>query len=483
MSSPSQPTGLTRTNAQHALVLLVLFLGEFIAIFDISVANVLLPTIQRELHVGGSTASLVIAAYSAAYASSVLLSGRLGDTYGFARIFQWGVGLFGLSSLLCAFAPTLPTLVVGRVLQGLGAALLFPQVLAGVQTAVPPHWRGAGAGIFGAVLGIGSTLGQIGGAWLGRIEFLGSGWRFAFFVNVPICAAILLVGVFALRNPDRRPRSLDVLGAIYSGVGIGALVVGLALINTGALLWSWLSLLVLAVVALVLFACRQRFLWRFQDKALISREVLRSTTFIRGLGLALAFYLTQVPFYVVLTQAAQSGTGLTPTQSANLYAVLGVAFLLTSIATARLSQRVTPVVASIASVVLLASFVFLMYIPIDQLRPGNVVVFMVLALNGLAGGCIAPSIVRLALTDVPKDHASSASGMVSMSQQLANSIGTTLTAVVFVAGNSAYGVARGFGFNLLLFTAASIVVLALTGSFACHRRSRRIATTNAGRQK
>ncbi|MER5786452.1 MFS transporter, partial [Streptomyces mobaraensis] len=190
----SGPEREPRAGGGAVLAVCVLLVGEFLAIFDVSVVNVLLPVVQRDLGAGDAQTYLVVACYGMAYASLLVTGGRLGDRYGIRPLFLAGTGLFGLASVGCGLAPSIEVLVAARAAQGVGAALLFPQVLAGIQTVLPPARRGAAVGAFGAVLGAGSTLGQLGGGVLTRLDLAGSGWRSAFLVNVPVCAAVLVAG-------------------------------------------------------------------------------------------------------------------------------------------------------------------------------------------------------------------------------------------------------------------------------------------------
>ena len=454
------------------MILVALFSGEFIAIFDVSVANVLLPTIQGELHAAQTQSFLVVAAYGAVYATMVVASGRLGDAYGFDRVFRTGVVVFGVASLVCAVAPALWRLVVARAVQGLGAALLFPQVLAGVQTVIPRTWRPMATGLFGAILGIGSTLGQLGGAWLGDLGLWGSGWRAAFVVNVPLCAAIWLIARLVLPHPQAHPRRIDLPGVALTATALGLLVLGLTLTGTSAPALAWGLCLAGSLVLGVCLVVWERRLWSRGRDALLGPDLFRSSTFVRGLVLALCFYTTQVPFYVMLTQMAQRGAGLTVIESANLYAILGICFLVSSIVTGRSSRLRMPTVVASSAAVLILTFAGLWLLPPEQMRPTNLVCLLLLGINGLAGGIIAPTIVGFALTDVPGSRAGVASGLVSMAQQIANSAGVALTALI-LAGQAPYGVHAGFRGTLVLFTVAAVIVGGLVLSFrAASRRTR-----------
>ncbi|KAB7845595.1 MFS transporter [Streptomyces mobaraensis] len=459
----SGPEREPRAGGGAVLAVCVLLVGEFLAIFDVSVVNVLLPVVQRDLGAGDAQTYLVVACYGMAYASLLVTGGRLGDRYGIRPLFLVGTGLFGLASVGCGLAPSIEVLVAARAAQGVGAALLFPQVLAGIQTVLPPARRGAAVGAFGAVLGAGSTLGQLGGGVLTRLDLAGSGWRSAFLVNVPVCAAVLVAGRALL--PGHRPRAgtgrPDLPGAALLAVTVAAAVLPWSLPGSGP--GRSVPALLVVAVAGTAFVRWERRLTRAGGAPLLHTALFRRWTFGVGLVLCLVFFGTQVPFYVVLSQTAQDGAGLSPLASAGLYAGLGTAFLAASVAAGRADPRRAVLLTTCGPALMAAGYLGLSTLRADQLHPADVPATVFLVLNGLGAGVVAPTLIRFVLTGVDAPLSGVASGLLATAQQIANSVGVMIAGALFRAsrGSGGSGVLSGFHGALWYFTALAAVTVAL----------------------
>ncbi|MGK5639398.1 MFS transporter [Streptomyces sp. URMC 126] len=442
------------------LAVCVLLVGEFLAIFDVSVVNVLLPVVQRELDAGDAQTYLVVACYGMAYAGLLVTGGRLGDRYGIRPVFLTGTAVFGLASVGCGLAPSIEVLVAARTVQGIGAALLFPQVLAGIQTVLPPARRGAAVGAFGAVLGAGSTLGQLGGGVLTRLDLAGSGWRSAFLVNIPVCAAVLAAGRALPRGG--RPRAgagrPDLPGAALLAVTVAAAVLPWSLPGNGP------GRVALALAVMVAagtgFVRWERRLTRAGGAPLLHPALFRRWTFGVGLVLCLAFFGTQVPFYVVLSQTAQEGAGLSPLGSAGLYAGLGTAFLVASVAAGRADPRRAVPLTTCGPALMAVGYLGLATLPAGRLHPADVPATVFLVLNGLGAGAVAPTLIRFVLAGVDTRLSGVASGLLATAQQIANSVGVMVAGAIFHATRGP-DVLSGFHGALLYFTALAAVTVGL----------------------
>ncbi|TVL89631.1 MFS transporter [Streptomyces sp. SAJ15] len=452
----------TRPSPPAGLALAVLLLGEFLAIFDISVVNVVLPVVQEDLRAGDAQAYLVVACYGMAYASLLVMGGRLGDRLGFRAVFLGGVALFGLASLACGLAPAAAALIVARAAQGVGAALLFPQVLAGIHQVVPAARRGAAVGAFGTVLGLGSTLGQLGGGVLTELELVSAGWRSAFLVNVPLCLAIWLAGRRVLPAGHTTARRLDLPGALLLAAAVAALVLPWSLPDRprGPL---WTVLLVLAPLAPTAALVRwERRLTRGGGTPLLHPELLRQRGFLAGLALCLVFFATQVPFYVLLSQTAQRGAGLDPLGSAGLYAGLGLAFLAASVLAGRADPRHTALLTAGGPLLMAVGYLGLRSVPAHALHPGSLSVTALLVVNGAGAGLVAPTVIRFVLAGVDTSLTGVASGLLATAQQLANSVGVVVAGAVFRGAGHHGQVLAGFRAALLYFTVLAAAAVALS---------------------
>jgi EmrB/QacA subfamily drug resistance transporter len=243
-------------SAQGWWVLAATIGGSSIAFLDSTVVNVALPVLGTELGANVSGLQWVLTGYMLALASLILLAGALGDRYGRRRVFVVGVAWFAVASLLCALAQDVGQLVIARVLQGIGGALLTPGSLALIQASFVPVDRGKA---IGAWSGIGALAGAL-GPFVGGFLIDGIGWRSVFLVNVPLSILVVLI---ALRHvPESRdpysPDTLDVVGAITGGVGLGGITYALIEAGDRGMSAAVVAAALLGVVALAAFVLIER---------------------------------------------------------------------------------------------------------------------------------------------------------------------------------------------------------------------------------
>jgi MFS family permease len=175
--------------------LATLLAGVFLGTLDTAIANVAAPSIRSTLHATNAELQLVIAGYVVAYASLLIVSARLGDEYGYPRLFRLGLGTFTIASLGCGLAPTATFLVAARVVQGGGAAMMVAQVLTGIQKSFSGAERSRALGFYAMALSLGAVTGQILGGVLVWSNVFHSAWRPVFLINVPI-GTVLLFAAF-----------------------------------------------------------------------------------------------------------------------------------------------------------------------------------------------------------------------------------------------------------------------------------------------
>src|ERR1700761_6547937 len=205
-------------------VLVVVSLGFFMTLLDLTIVNIAIPNMIDKLHASLDDILWVLNAYALVLAVLVITAGRLGDLVGPRTMFVLGIGVFTAASAACGFAPGAGWLIAFRAVQGLGAAMLMPQTLAIVTMVFPPERRGAAFGIWGAVAG----LATVAGPTLGGLLVSAFDWRWIFFVNLPIGVAVLAVTFVIIPGvqPGRRHR-FDVLGVVLASLALLAICYGL----------------------------------------------------------------------------------------------------------------------------------------------------------------------------------------------------------------------------------------------------------------
>jgi EmrB/QacA subfamily drug resistance transporter len=211
---------------QHSpwLVLLVLCLGFFMILLDTTIVNIAIPAISDSLHASLSDILWILNAYILVYAVLLITAGRLGDLYGPKQLFMVGLVIFTLASVACGFAQNPTQLIVFRVVQGIGGALLTPQTLSVLTMIFPADKRGAAFGIWGATAGVATVAGPVVGGWL-VTDF---GWRWIFFVNVPVGIVALAGAAYVMPNLklNRRHR-LDWTGTLLATAALFLITYGL----------------------------------------------------------------------------------------------------------------------------------------------------------------------------------------------------------------------------------------------------------------
>src|SRR5579884_2919835 len=206
------------------IILLVLTLGFFMILLDTTIVNVAIPSIIDGLHAGLDQILWVLNAYILVYAVLLITAGRLGDMYGPRRMFITGLVIFTLASAACGVAGSPNQLILFRIIQAIGGALLTPQSLSIITSIFPPERRGAAFGVWGAVGG----LAAVAGPTLGGFLTTSFSWRAIFYVNVPIgVIAVVLAFLIMPELISHRRHQLDVLGMLLASSGLFAVVFGL----------------------------------------------------------------------------------------------------------------------------------------------------------------------------------------------------------------------------------------------------------------
>ncbi|GAC1615891.1 MAG: MFS transporter [Vulcanimicrobiaceae bacterium] len=205
--------------------LVAAIIGSSMSFIDGSAVNVALPVLQRELHATAAASQWVVESYALSLSALILIGGSLGDLFGRKRVYGVGIAVFALASIVCAVAPSVTWLIVGRSVQGVGGALATPGSLALISATYSGEARGRAIGTWSGAAGIFAALGPVLG---GALVQFGS-WRYVFVINVPLAALVLAILVYGVdeSRDDTIARRVDVWGAIFATLGLGALVYGL----------------------------------------------------------------------------------------------------------------------------------------------------------------------------------------------------------------------------------------------------------------
>ncbi|MGG2463136.1 MFS transporter [Streptomyces sp. RGM 3693] len=417
------------------LGLLTILLGAALPMIDFFIVNVALPTIDRDLHAGPAMLEMIVAGYGVAYATLLVLGGRLGDMAGRRRLFLWGLATFGLTSLACGLAPDAWTLVAARVAQGAAAALLLPQVLATIQAATTGKRRAKAVSLYGGTAGVSSAVGQVLGGLLVSVNLAGSGWRAVFLVNVPIAAAAWLLAARTVPE-SRSPHPTRVDGAGTALLATALITLLLPLTEgraAGWPLWSWLLLAVFPF-ATAAFVAVERRAERTGRTPLVPPSLFRIPSVRSGLTMLVPFSLGFGGFMFVVAVALQSGLHYGPLAAGLSLLPLCVAFFLASLAGPRLVQRFGRKVVITGSLIQGAGLLALALtvqagwpaIPVAALAPS-------MAVLGIGQGLLLPVVMRIVLSELPVAQAGVGGGVMVTTQQSGLALGVATLGTLFLS--------------------------------------------------
>ena len=319
----------TRSFTSHRFVpLAVLLAGTFMVVLDFFIVNVALPSIQGRLHANAGSTEWVVAGYGLALAAFLITAGRLGDAFGRRRLFICGLALFTAASAACGAAPDPTLLILARIVQGVGAALLSPSVLSIIGVLYAGEERTRALTIYGLVLGLAAVGGQLIGGVLIHLDIAGLGWRSCFLINLPIGgAAIAVTPLLVPESRAERRVGIDPLGTLLSTSALVALILPLVEGRQhGWPLWSWVCLAAAPVLAGLLLT-QQRSRLRRGGAALLDPSILRERAFSAGLGLQVLFWAGQASFFLILALYLQEGRHLSALSAGAVFTIAAAAYL------------------------------------------------------------------------------------------------------------------------------------------------------------
>ncbi len=411
---------------RRLLTLAAMSVSQGMILLDVTIVNVGLPAIQRELHAPPGTLEWVISAYALVLAALIPLGGTLGDRYGRKRIFICGLLVFTAASSACALAASAAVLIAFRAVQGAGGAVMSALTLSILSEAYPAGRRAGAIGMWAAVGGLGFGLGPVaGGLLLSRF-----GWSSIFWVNVPIgmtCAVVAIVAVRESRDPAGR--RFDVAGLCLCGAGLLGVTLGL-IESAGA---GWTSAEVMGPMAGG-FACLAGFvLWeRRAASPMVPPLLWRASGFRRSSCIFLLFYAAQAGLMFYVTLLFQDIRNWSALRTGLSWLFMNIPFFVMAQLAGRMSRRF-PAWALTGSGCLVAAIGTFGLAQVTATTPFALVALWY-ALFGLGCGLAVPLIATAAMADVPPGASGVASGILNASRQVGTSVGL---AVLGSAGVSA----------------------------------------------
>ncbi|MFE6619466.1 MFS transporter [Streptomyces sp. NPDC057740] len=429
-----EPAGEPAGDRRRWFALAIVMTAAFMDLVDVTIVNIAIPSIQREAGATFSQIQWITAGYALAFAAGLITGGRLGDIHGRKRLFLIGIGGFTLASALCGFAANPEMLVASRILQGAMAALMVPQVLSIVHATFPAHERGKVFGLFGAVVGLGAVTGPLLGALLTEWNLFGLEWRPIFLINLPVGIAGLILGSrFITESKAPRALKLDLVGVLLVTLGLLMLLYPLTRgRELGWPTWGYVMMAGALVVLGALVTYEKRKGTR-DGSPLIELSLFKVKSFAAGIAVQTVFGVALGIFFLVWTMYMQFGLGWRPLKAG----LTGIPFSIAVSTAAGMSvQKLVPrfgrkVLQAGALVMALGVLIYIWEANRYGLSIAPWQMALPLVVMGVGMGLIVAPLTDAILSEVPREHAGSASGLINTVQQMGNALGLGLVSVVF----------------------------------------------------
>ena len=416
------------------LALLALVFGLFMALLDVTIVNIAIPSIQSDLHTDLTTVTWVLNAYSLVFAVLLVTMGRFADQYGRKRIFLLGMVIFSVGSLLCALAPTIASLtgvagidwlIGARAFQAIGAASLNPVSLAIIMAVFPRERRGAAIGIWGALSGIAAATGPVLGGYLVQ----NFDWRWIFFVNLPFC----IIGLFmvAMFVPETREpgvsRRIDIPGIITLSAAVFCLVLAIIQGND----WGWSSTPILSLFGGTVLATILFFVVELKVKEpIIDFSLFKIGSFTSASFAMFVFGIAIQGAFLILVLYFIYAQGYTQLNAAYAILPIPVASFIVSAFSGAFSQKINPRISALLGMTLLAVGFFLLFTLnvnstlLDTIWRGLII--------GAGMGMCFQSFPNIALSEVPRAKLGVGSGVFNTFRQIGFVLGVAILISLFV---------------------------------------------------
>lgn len=453
-------------------------------LLDVSIVNVALPSIEASLGAGPSELQWIVAGYTLAFGLSLVPAGRVGDVLGRRGVLVAGLTTFVLSSTACGLATTAAMLAVTRLVQGISAGVLNPQVVGLIQQLFTGRDRARAFGYFGATVGISTATGPLVGGALLALFGAAEGWRAIFLVNVPIGAVLVPLALRHLPRPEPVARThharlgIDVVGMVLMAASVLCVMFPFIVAAQGPAAPWWL--VGVGAALLGAFAWWERRTERAGRPPVVTASLARTRSFTFGAAIGTAYFAGFTTIFLIGTLYLQTGLGLTPFQAGLVQTPFALLGALSAAQSARLVGRFGRW-AVVAGIVVMAAGVVGLDVNAGRLDGSAAAVAMAawMALAGLGNGVVISPNQALTLDDVPVAQGGTAGGVLQTTQRIGTSVGVAVVTSVFFAtlarGGDA-GPAHGYGvaFQVGLRVALALIGVALAVAVADALRRRHL---------
>ncbi|HFK5552974.1 TPA: MFS transporter [Elizabethkingia anophelis] len=414
-------------------VLLLLSMSIFLAVIDLFVVNVAVPSIKESLNGTNSGAMFIIVAYVIGYASFLITGSIAGNRWGKKKVYAWGMLLFTVFSLFCSIAQNTFQLNIFRFFQGVSAAFMVPQGVGMIPYVFPDFKdRTKAFGIYGSIAGAASVIGQFLGGLLPELNIWGiEGWRLIFIINIPLGGTAFVLSILKLKElPVIKQKSFDIFGLLLLTAFLITLIY--PLIVGGESHWPFwsIAMLVFSLLLLFIFYLYEKYRLAKLNPVLIDVNLFSLKEFNIGILAAVFYYIAQDSYFFLNAIYLQSHLNLSSVHVGNMFVLQGIGYFMASLFSVRFVIKYDyKVMLGGSCIMILALVLHICYFTNEHIN--NILIYFILFLYGIGCGTMLPSMMTMALRKISSNLTASASGVYLTVQQISIALGVSIIGGIF----------------------------------------------------
>ncbi|MCT4173165.1 MFS transporter [Elizabethkingia anophelis] len=414
-------------------VLLLLSMSIFLAVIDLFVVNVAVPSIKESLDGTNSGAMFIIVAYVMGYASFLITGSIAGNRWGKKKVYAWGMLLFTVFSLFCSIAQNTFQLNIFRFFQGVSAAFMVPQGVGMIPYVFPDFKdRTKAFGMYGSIAGAASVIGQFLGGLLPELNIWGiEGWRLIFIINIPLGGTAFVLSILKLKElPVIKQKSFDIFGLLLLTAFLITLIY--PLIVGGESHWPFwsIAMLIFSLLLLFIFYLYEKYRLAKLNPALIDVNLFSLKEFNIGILAAVFYYIAQDSYFFLNAIYLQSHLNLSSVHVGNMFVLQGIGYFMASLFSVRFVIKYDyKVMLGGSCIMILALVLHICYFTNEHIN--NILIYFILFLYGIGCGTMLPSMMTMALRKISSNLTASASGVYLTVQQISIALGVSIIGGIF----------------------------------------------------
>ena len=441
------------------LNLIVISMSIFLCVLDLFIVNIAIPSISNSINVNTAEAQFIIVFYIIGYGAFLITGSKIGSKYGHKKTYIISMFSFMIFSFLCGISMSAEMLNMSRLFQGISAAFMVPQGVALISNVFTIEEKRVKAlGIYGAIAGIASVIGQVLGGIIPDLNFSFDAWRLVFFINIPIALLVIILANKYLKEVEIKTKeSIQIFPQMILIILLIILMYGIVIGGEEGWTTNHILLLLSSLSGLIIFILNQKNKFEKGKEVLINMTPFSFPSFKIAIFAAVTYYLVQDSYFFINANFFEENHHLSSTKTGLLFACQGIGYVLASLLSVRLLNKYQEKFIIFGLVIMILGLVGHIYV-VNTSKINLSIISLVLFFYGIGCGIVLPSMFTNAMRKLPVSVTSIASGVYLTIQQISIGLGVSLVGRIYFSFDDGYFMATLVMIVLLLITISVFLI-------------------------